>query len=166
MSEPYIRKPNIQCVMCDTRVYRRPVELQAAGGKAYCSQKCYGVSQRKEIDCLVCRAPILASRHARTCSRACANTYRTGIKYKLGRPRKDKVQNQRAVKIRLIEARGTQCERCGYGKVEILQVHHKNRDRSNNDLTNLELVCPNCHYEEHYLEKSWLNGNVLHGGVA
>jgi len=44
------------------------------------------------------------------------------------------------------------CERCGYGKVPgILQVHHKDRNRLNNSIDNLEIICPNCHQEEHFL---------------
>lgn len=47
-----------------------------------------------------------------------------------------------------------QCRSCGYDRhVEILQVHHKDRDRSNNDISNLELLCPTCHDEEHFLAK-------------
>ncbi len=166
MGEKYIRTPNANCVVCKTSVYRRPIELEKSNGRAYCSQRCFGISSRNESPCVVCLKLILASKHSRTCSRACANRYRTGIRYKLGRPRKDKVQNQRALKVRLLEKRGGACERCGYSKIAILQVHHKNRDRNNNDLANLELICPNCHYEEHYLEKSWLNGSVVDGGVA
>lgn len=56
--------------------------------------------------------------------------------------------------------RGEQCERCDYAKREILHLHHHDRDRNNNDFTNLLLLCPNCHYEEHYLEKSWLNDRL------
>lgn len=108
------------------------------------------------MPCSVCKKPILAGLNKKTCSRSCANTHRLGIKYKLGRPRKDKVASERALKIRLLENRGIVCERCGYNKKEILHVHHKDRNRNNNDLENLELICPNCHYEEHYLGKSWL----------
>lgn len=64
--------------------------------------------------------------------------------------------SERAIKIRLLELRGKACERCGYKEFRILQTHHKDRNRSNNDINNLELICPNCHFEEHYLEKSWL----------
>ncbi|MCC6934479.1 MAG: HNH endonuclease [Candidatus Yanofskybacteria bacterium] len=66
----------------------------------------------------------------------------------------------KALKMRLLRERGRTCERCGYDKPEILQVHHKDRDRSNNDLANLALICPNCHYEEHYLERSWLRKRI------
>jgi 5-methylcytosine-specific restriction endonuclease McrA len=42
------------------------------------------------------------------------------------------------------------CERCEYDEMpEILGVHHKDRNRKNNDLSNLEVLCPNCHSLEH-----------------
>ncbi len=157
MSEPYPRKPNTLCCVCSKAIYRRPSQI--AGGFVFCSQKCYGQSNRKETPCVVCGSPILAGAHKKTCSRSCANSHRSGIKYKMGRP-KDKVQDQRAIKLRLIAARGRVCERCGYVKTEILNVHHKDRNRENNSLTNLELICPNCHAEEHYFEKSWLAGKL------
>jgi hypothetical protein len=44
-----------------------------------------------------------------------------------------------------------ECHRCGYSEVpEVLQVHHIDRDRSNNHLENLEILCPTCHEVEHY----------------
>ncbi len=159
MAERYKRNPNVNCFVCHKPVYRRPSLLRASSGRAFCGQLCYGISQRIETPCIVCGSPIVASKNAQTCSRACANKHRAGIKYKIGRPR-DKVVRERSMKIRLIEQRGAKCERCGYSKVEILHVHHRDRNRKNNTLENLELVCPNCHYEEHYLEKSWLSDTV------
>jgi len=119
-------------------------------GNVFCSQACYGVSCRKENPCLVCGKPILSGLNKKTCSRACSNIHRAGIKYKIGRP-KDKVKTQILLKTRLAKERGRICEKCGYDKFEILQVHHVDRNRGNNDLKNLELICPNCHYEEHLL---------------
>jgi len=128
---------------------------------------CYGLSCRKEIACTACGALIMAARNAKTCSRKCANTQRRGIKYKQGRPEKDKVKSQRLLKLRIIQQRGGACERCSYAGLAILLVHHKDRNRMNNDLENLELICPNCHAQEHYLEKSWLNDKVVsQGGVG
>jgi len=77
-----------------------------------------------------------------------------------GRAPKDKVQYQRGLKLRLLKLSGTLCERCGYSKYEILNVHHKDRDRKHNELKNLELLCPNCHAEEHYMENSWFSGRI------
>ncbi len=107
----------------------------------------------------MCGKLILASQNKKTCSRSCANKNRAGIKYGLKSP-DDKAKAQKSLKIRLLKNRGLKCERCGYDKFEILQVHHINRDRSDNRLENLELICPNCHCEEHLLRKSWLKGFV------
>ncbi len=141
--------------VCGELVYRRPIEIEKNKGKVYCSSTCYGIASRKETPCIICGTPIPARAHKKTCSRACANKNRAGIKYKIGRPR-DNAQAIRAIKLRIIKERGGKCERCKYGREEILHVHHKDRNTKNNDPGNLELICPNCHYEEHYLEKSWL----------
>ena len=155
MSENYRRHPNITCAICQKPVYKRPFEIEKNQGRVYCGMACYGISCRKEKPCIICSKPILAGANKKTCSRACANKHRIGIRYKLFGPRKDKVKNYRALKIRLLKIKGDNCERCGYNKIEILQVHHKDQSRFNNKLDNLELICPNCHFEEHYLEKSW-----------
>ncbi len=150
MSEKYKRKPNTTCRICDRAIYRRPLQIQKSNGGVFCSMACYGRSCRKEIPCAVCGIPILAGLNKKTCSRACANKHRAGIQYKINRP-KDKVKAQKALKMRLLVIHGKKCQRCSYSKFEILQVHHKDRNRKNNLLNNLELICPNCHYEEHYL---------------
>lgn len=155
MSEQYKRKTNTECAICKKSIYRRPSEIEANDGRVFCSSTCYGISNRKEVPCLVCGKPIMSRFNKKTCSRTCANINRSGIKYKTG-SLKDKVKSQKYLKLRLLEDRGMKCEKCGYGKYEILQIHHKDRNRNNNDLRNLELICPNCHYEEHFLEKSWL----------
>jgi len=151
----YKRHPNTQCLICGQPIYRRKIDLERSHGKAYCSSACYGNSCRKEKPCLVCGKPILANKHKKTCCRSCANINRSKNKYKLFGPHKDKAKWYRALKTRLLKIRGIKCERCGYNKFEILQVHHKDKDRKNNNLDNLELICPNCHFEEHYLENSW-----------
>ena len=150
------RNPNTKCVVCKSPIYRRPIEIERNKGNVFCSISCYGLSCRKEIPCVTCGKLILTGLNKKTCSRSCANKHRAGIKYKIGRPR-DKARTARILKLRLIEERGKNCERCGYGKYEILQIHHKNRNKKDNEKENLEIICPNCHYEEHYLEKSWIN---------
>ncbi|MBK5215428.1 MAG: HNH endonuclease [Candidatus Pacebacteria bacterium] len=152
MPEKYKRKPNTLCFVCKIPIYRRPVEISKNEGRVFCSMSCYGLSSRKEGPCAVCGKLMLASLNKKTCSRSCSNKYRIGIKYKLGRP-KDVARTFRILKLRLFEERGKKCERCGYNKHEILQVHHKNRKRTDNNVENLEIICPNCHYEEHLLKK-------------
>lgn len=45
------------------------------------------------------------------------------------------------------------CERCAYDEiVQILQIHHRDRNRHNNVVENIEVLCPNCHAAEHWRE--------------
>ena len=148
----YKRNPNTKCLVCDKPIYRRPAEIQKNEGRVFCSASCYGINLRKEIPCGVCGKMILSGLNKKTCSRSCANKHRTNIKYKIGRP-KSNTESQRTSKSLLLKNRGKKCENCGYNKYQILQIHHKNKNRENNGLENLELLCPNCHAEKHYLEK-------------
>lgn len=46
------------------------------------------------------------------------------------------------------------CERCGYvDKFQELPRHHKDRNRTNNEVGNLEVICKTCHMMEHSLER-------------
>lgn len=155
VAELHKRNPNVECLVCSKPIYRRPTEIEH--GRVFCGLECYGIANRKETPCIICGTLIQAHENKKTCSRGCANKNRIGTQYKLGRPKKDKVQDQRSIKLRVFDSKGERCERCEYDKKEILNVHHKDRDRKNNDLSNLELLCPNCHAEEHYLKDSWLS---------
>ncbi|MCM2338984.1 MAG: HNH endonuclease [Burkholderiales bacterium] len=157
--DEYKRNPNTNCIICSYPIYRRPIEIQKNSGRVFCSMNCYGLSNRKETPCVVCKKLILAGLNKKTCSRSCANIHRKGIQYKINSPN-DKVKSQRALKIKLLKEKGKKCEKCNYDKYQILEVHHKNRNRKNNEIENLELICPNCHAEEHLLEKSWLTKKI------
>lgn len=81
------------------------------------------------------------------CSHACSNThFRSGKdhpNYKNG--------NGTKYRVTAFEELEHRCNRCGWCVNEnILEVHHKDRDRSNNDIDNLEVLCPNCHNLEHW----------------
>lgn len=60
-----------------------------------------------------------------------------------------KKKNGKSIASPLIKLRGRKCENCGLtewlGQPINLEVHHKDGNRSNNELTNLQLLCPNCH---------------------
>lgn len=49
----------------------------------------------------------------------------------------------------LIGIRGHKCECCGLsewqGRPIVLEIHHKDCDHHNQELDNLQLLCPNCH---------------------
>jgi hypothetical protein len=59
----------------------------------------------------------------------------------------------RLLKRHLLETRGHRCEVCGItewmGRAAPLELDHKDGNPFNNDLSNLRLICPNCHSQTH-----------------
>ncbi|KKM82780.1 hypothetical protein LCGC14_1316190, partial [marine sediment metagenome] len=42
------------------------------------------------------------------------------------------------------------CDKCGYDKhIPVMVVHHIDHNRDNNDVSNLQILCRNCHIEHH-----------------
>ncbi len=148
------RHPNSHCAVCNKDIYRRPAEI-ALSKIFYCSHECKGKSQQKLHKCAVCDNMILARKNKKTCSRACANKQKVGMKYKTDRRVKDKVKDLEALRNRVIALHGNACVRCGYNKYPILHIHHivEKSKGGLDDINNLELICPLCHAEEHYLRR-------------
>ena len=113
----------------------------------YCSAECYHKAMHKKgtvsYTCQHCSSAFLGSpSHKRKyCSRACVNKAAKEV----WRPDFATVRKNMAKRDML-----TACVRCGYNAApHILGVHHKDRNRRNNELSNLEVLCPNCHSLEH-----------------
>ena len=101
-------------------------------------------------ECPVCKQEFTTQsghpKEAITCSYSCSNThFRSGLN-------NPNFKNGNRIYRDLITIE--QCNRCGYKEhLEILQVHHIDRDRLNNTIENLEVLCPNCHTLDHYQNK-------------
>ena len=94
------------------------------------------------------------------CSKSCSNTdsnrQKIGKKhpnYKLG------TSSYRKAKLR---ASDLVCEGCGNSDHRVLEVHHKDHNRSNNELSNLSVLCANCHKIRHYEERNTDQHNGMH----
>lgn len=71
----------------------------------------------------------------------------------------DSPQKTQKFKKELIEIRGNQCECCKHtewlNQPINLELHHIDGDKSNNELNNLQLLCPNCHsYTDNFGSKN------------
>ena len=56
---------------------------------------------------------------------------------------------------KVLERDKYKCVKCGYRKDRrVLEVHHKNTDRKDNSVGNLETLCPTCHRIAHLPTKS------------
>lgn len=132
------------CAECGTNFQH----ISSRANKAkYCSPQCYHKAMHKKgtvhYNCVHCGIVFLDSPSTKRkyCSKACVNKAAKNV----WRPNFTTVRKT-MVKRNMLTA----CERCGYDAVpQILGVHHKDRNRRNNELSNLEVLCPNCHSLEH-----------------
>lgn len=65
----------------------------------------------------------------------------------------------------IINLRGRQCEQCGmtewFNRPINLEIHHIDGNHYNNELDNIQLLCPNCHsYTENYCGKNINSGKT------
>lgn len=72
----------------------------------------------------------------------------------------DRVKDNKKLEMRrrpYIKMKGPCCESCGFTPVHDCQldVDHKDGDKSNNDPSNLQTLCANCHRLKTYLSKDW-----------
>jgi 5-methylcytosine-specific restriction endonuclease McrA len=97
--------------------------------------------------CLNCNKEFKTENSARpqyTCSRSCANTYfRTGKHNPLW---KSGIGSYRTNALKFY---GSKCMICGIDNIAVLQVHHKDKNRYNNEVSNLQILCANCHLLVH-----------------
>lgn len=170
------------CLQCNVAFFAEARDVNRGRAK-FCSKKCSGkhshkfrLRVEKEHNCI--------------CAYCNVSFYRTKSKFILSRSGlmfcsrecKDKAQRIGGVKAihpshygeeladyrsAVFKQRGIKvCEKCGWDEhIEILQVHHKDRNRQNNKLENLEILCPNCHLWDHYQNKDGLYGK-LNGGAC
>lgn len=100
-------------------------------------------------ECPVCNIKFTKPRHKETatCGYSCSNTYfRSGIHNPNWKDNADTSYRKKA-----LSHYGTLCNKCGYNaNILALEVHHKDKDRTNNSISNLEVLCSNCHAIEHY----------------
>lgn len=139
------------CNLCGNLFQIKPYRENIA---KYCCRACYYESMKSRsaiVACVICgkehRRPISHMKYRPTCSMECRG---------LANRNEFPVFKDYSTSTRLWMKRRNlikSCNRCGYDDhPEILVVHHMDRDRTNNNPVNLEVLCPNCHALEHMSE--------------
>lgn len=131
--------PNVSCAICNKKFYRSPNnQKKSKSGFLFCSRICKDTAQKVNRPYSI--PAIQPTNYGK--GNTHSETYRTLC----------------------FEHHSKSCSRCGYNKYpEIIVVHHKDRNHSNNDISNLEPLCPTCHEEEHFLSKDgrwWKSGGA------
>jgi len=136
-SAKHIRNPkqlNTKCDNCGKEFYKSGWrKSQSKSGYHFCSRKCKDEAQRVESHLKNFNPPFYEE------GSDCASTYR-------------------AIAFRNKEHK---CTICGYKEViEVLVVHHIDQNRSNNSMSNLEILCPTCHEVKHFKTKTGRWGKI------
>lgn len=109
----------------------------------YCSKKCAWQKFKVKGTCSTCgkvtlKSKSLSNRNALNyCSRECYNLRSTAIK---------RLKRETEYWKNILNS--SSCV-CGVNKFYLLQIHHIDGNHHNNDKTNLEVVCANCHVKRH-----------------
>jgi len=153
-------KVEITCEYCNN-LFLKEIKLinynKNRGINNYCSNKCANAIRKTGIDtnCAYCDKSIYVKlRYVRNnksgnyfCCHKHANLY-LGV---LRRGENHWNFNNVGSHYRIIALRNypNVCSICGYNLVKALEVHHRDGNRNNNDIGNLDLLCPTHHKEYH-----------------
>lgn len=129
------------------QVCGKPFETVPSSSKQYtCSRQCQFERMKKpkkELECQFCHKIYTTKSHkkyTRFCSRLCACQFRWQNHINKIRP-SDVIIRREMVK----------CQNCGYNTIpQILERHHKDFNHSNNNHSNLIVLCPTCHDAIHF----------------
>jgi hypothetical protein len=148
----------VTCKKCAKVFSVKPYFVKIGFGK-YCSAKCQHDDKRngKIVKCEGCGKDVYRTikglRSSRSkkyfCSKSCQTVWRnrefSGARhahYKNG---------SGSYRIIMIRAGRKQiCEMCAFSDVRAIEVHHKDKNRMNNSISNLSWLCRNCHYIVHH----------------
>lgn len=147
--EPYVNRRTpvkVQCKKCQEIWKFSPSRLMPNSIAKYSYGGCPRCSQIQNYTTLVCeecgkefqRLKSQVNENHNFCSRECGNRWKN----------KQVVNNQDSTAYRrnAFLHYPHQCGICGWNKDErILEVHHIDENRQNNDIHNLIILCPNCH---------------------
>ncbi len=151
--------PNQKCKICGKEFYTKPFHLKKGWGK-YCSIKCRSKSQfnGKWVECVNCGKKIYRTprdyRKSRSkrffCSVSCHCSWENK-NVRCGANAPNWIAGENAYRdIMRRSGIAKKCNRCGIGDKRVLAVHHKDGNRKNNIIENLEWLCRNCHFIAHW----------------
>ncbi len=150
--------PAVSCQICKSSFYAKPSHIIKGWGR-YCSKSCHNESQKtgKTYACFTCEKAVYRNKKDQVgsksgkffCSKSCQTIWRNATVH-TGNRHGNWNGGGASYRTILIKSGMVQiCKKCHNNDKRILAVHHKDKDRQNNDLSNLIWLCHNCHYLVH-----------------
>ncbi len=150
--------PLVNCAFCKKYFHAKPSWLKRGWSK-YCSRRCLNSGQKKgkEFPCLTCgKLTYKIPRDIRRsknkiyfCTKRCNTLWRN--KLYVGEKHGNWIDGQNAYRNILERHDPTKkCNRCHLTDKRVLIVHHLDKNRTNNNVSNLVWLCCNCHFLIHH----------------
>lgn len=149
--------PTMIKVICDRcgkefeRELKRYNDSKRRGYKQYCSDECH--RDTLKLKCVHCGKEVLRSKsqYARSqtgnvfCNRSCATSYNNKHN-KVDEEHINFTNGAASYRGRAFRKYEHKCAICGYNEDErLLEVHHIDKNRANNNIENLIILCVMCH---------------------
>lgn len=142
----------VQCDLCNNEFTRQKRQLKIHACSAACRNALVG--NTVELECSNCGVPfyrakskLVNSRSGKYfCCRECKDTAQTYME----EIRPDHYgEGKFSYREKAFRTYLPVCNRCGFENILALEVHHRDKDRTNNNIENLEILCANCHSISH-----------------
>ena len=153
---------DVNCDYCNKLFQKSKSQANRAkkvGHKMYCSKDCYRKANTTSITrpCAFCGEPVtrIKSEYKRSksgnlfCNTSCSSRYNNAQRDQGYNKHPNFTNGQATYRNRALKHYGSKCTVCGYDVESVLQVHHKDLNRKNNDINNLDVLCPTHHIEYH-----------------
>ncbi len=148
----------VTCRVCSKRFKVKPWHLRQGWGKC-CSRRCRDEAQKKGrfVNCSTCGKKVWKMpkdlEHSKSgkffCNKSCQTLWRN--KVYSGPNHAFWSGGAKLYRKKLLESKKVSlCVLCGKRDIRVLQVHHKDGSRSNNDIGSLVWLCINCHHLVHF----------------
>lgn len=126
--------------------------LSGRKSKRFCNRSCSAVYNnslrtRTKSKCPQCGTKVIGQKF---CSRKCVSVFNMAQIGECLSGKQQTISSKRTKKY-LIQANGEKCMECGWNKRHPItnkvpiELEHIDGDSSNNHISNIKLLCPNCH---------------------
>ncbi len=150
--------PIKRCKVCKGSFYTRPSHVKQGWGK-YCSKKCqyHAYMTGRSVNCGTCGRKTYKAlnelKHSKSkkyfCNKSCFAIWKN--KHLLiGKNHPRWKNGEGSYREMMLRSKIIQiCNKCGTNDIRVLLIHHIDRNRKNNKISNLKWLCRNCHYLVH-----------------
>lgn len=148
----------LKCKICAGEFKAKPFTVKMGWGK-FCSRACHHKAMQigQNFSCFKCEKLVYRSeariQHSKSgkyfCSKTCQTKWRN--EYFSGDKHRNWVWGESTYrKLMINKSELLVCKRCSRNDMRVLAVHHIDRNRQNNDISNLMWLCRNCHFLIHH----------------